>query len=121
MSWDKNTHNFSFMDKTIEFLKRFEEPYTIKVLGKVRGMGLNDIYEAGFTDDGYPKYKWYEIRKLEYRDRVMLEQMHRTHDCDSDDTLISAEFPKIEAPMNWPLEIYLDDEDYENIQENRDD
>ena len=120
MSWDKNTWSCSQIDNTIKLLKEFNEPYKLTVLGKVKGLGLNDDFDTGFDDNGYPKIKYYEIRKLEYKNTIILEQMHRTYDCDSDDTLLSIQFEKGKEPEKWPLEIYIDGENFVDIDENDD-
>lgn len=93
MSWNKNTRVESSVDATIEVLKKLSVPYTVTVLGTVIGMGLNDY------DD-----KRYDIRRLQYRDTVLLEAMYRTEDCDSDDYLISYDFTLDTEPKAWKIE-----------------
>jgi len=108
MSWNKNTVNRSSIDTIISTLKRLNESYTVTVLGRVKGFGLND-------DEG----KTYMIRKLEYQDTVVLEQMLRTSDCDMDDSIISVEFNKSKEPKDWSIEATIEitrhgqEEDYE--------
>ncbi len=60
-------------------------------------------------ESGYPKSKYYKIRKLEYKDNVVIEQMVRTSDCDSDDTILSIRFKKGEVPSDWKIEVTIDD------------
>ena len=105
MSWDKNTIVVSQIDQDLRLLEKFGIPYELKELGRVMGHGLNDCGD-----------KFYSIRRLEFGDEVVLEQMHRTDDCDADDTIISMVFEKGKEPKEWPLEImeeaiYLEDED----------
>jgi len=95
MSWNKNTIRRSEIDKTIELLKEFKVKYKLTTLGKVPGYGLNDAYED---------ISEYEIRKLEYNDFVILEQMIRDPDCDMDDVISSFKFEKSKAPKNWKIE-----------------
>ena len=95
ISWNKNTINRSEINKTIELLKEFKVDYKLKILGKVRGDGLNDDI------NGTPEH---EIRRLEYNDFVILEQMIRSQDCDIDDVILSFKFEKSKAPKKWDLE-----------------
>jgi hypothetical protein len=101
MSWDKNTANVSSLNSVVQVLKNLDEHFTVTYMGEVRAMGVND----DFCD---PPIDVYPIRKLEYRDKVILERMERTHDCDSDDMLVSLTFTKGEEPSEWPLEVYDD-------------
>jgi len=95
MSWDKNTYNMSHIDEISRTLTKLKIHHAITILGKVKGMGMNDTY-----DDK----EYYELRKLEYKDTVILEKMHRTTDCDTDDVIMSHEFKKSEEPKDWELE-----------------
>jgi hypothetical protein len=104
MSWDKNTFNTSKMAEVVKVLNELGEPYTCTHLGQVRAMGVNDSMND---------IDVYSIKKLEYRDKVILERMERTHDCDSDDILTSHTFKKGEEPSEWPLEVYEDCGDYD--------
>ena len=103
MGWNKNTIVASAIDFTIDTLKNLGVPYTLTTLGEVNGDGLNDDY---FGTGKYP------IRRLEYLDKIILEQMERTYDCDFDDHLKSSQFAKDQEPKSWPLELYLHDEGY---------
>jgi len=96
MSWDKNTLILSEVSSIVSLLDELHISYTLTVLGTVHGRGLNDT----LSDRNY-----YEIRKLEYKDSVVLEQMHRTEDCDADDYIISMRFIKGQEPKTWPLEL----------------
>ena len=93
MSWDKNTYNLSEVNGIIRTLKGLNVSYKLTVLGKIRGRGLND-------DDN----QYYSIRKLEYKNIIILEQMIRTTDCDTDDTIISYRFNKKEELKKWKIE-----------------
>ena len=95
MSWDKNTISCSEIDKTIELLSELSIPYSLKILGKVTGYGLNDDYAK--TDQ-------HKIRQLEYKEKVILEQMIRNDDCDSDDVIYSFKFDKQDVPKKWKVE-----------------
>jgi hypothetical protein len=96
MSWDKNTRNCSEVDKTIELLKELKIPYKLKVLGTVTGYGLNDDYAESDK---------HEIRRLEYKEKVILEQMRRSDDCDEEDIIISKKFNKKKVPKKWKIEV----------------
>lgn len=96
MSWDKNTMNCSEIDKTIELLKELKIKYKVKVLGTVTGYGNNDAYA---------KSDKHKIRRLEYNDKVILEQIRRNDDCDENDFIISKKFNKNKTPKNWKIEV----------------
>lgn len=106
MSWDKNTYYVSEIPTIIGVLEQMSEPYILTKLGQVKGMGMND----DFDDKDY-----YDLYQLEYKDNIVLEQMQRTCDCDSDDILTSIHFNKGEQPDTWPLEIYTDTEGFIDI------
>jgi len=112
MSWDKNTLNFSTLDATIKVLKMFSKKYKLTVLGKVKGLGLNDDYTANDT---------YTLRKLTFENKIVIEQMQRTYDCDSDDIIVSIEFDKKTFPKKVPLEIYTDEGDFVDCSDCKDD
>lgn len=98
MGWDKNTWSLSQIDAIIKTLKHLKTPYKLTVLGKVNATGINDYWEDR---------KEYKIRKLEYKNIIILEQMHRTSDCDTDDIIESHEFRKEYIPKQWKLEITI--------------
>jgi len=99
MSWDKNTVIVSEIDKTIELLEEFNIKYKLTIIGTVEGYGLNDDLNMF---DGVSKN--YEIRKLEYKDKVIMEQMIRDEDCDANDYIVSRKFDKSKAPKKWKIE-----------------
>ena len=103
MSWNKNTIIHSEIDPVIEILKELEASYSLSVLGTVMGHGLNDDY-ADPTEYDKDGDKYYPIRKLECKNFVILEQIVRTTDCDTDDEIISKKFKKNKVPKNWKLE-----------------
>jgi len=71
------------VDALVEVLSELDVPYDIEELGRVRGVGLNDIELEDGSSPMYP------IRRLEYSDYVVLEQMQRHPDCDTDDIIVS--------------------------------
>lgn len=106
MSYEKQTINCSEIDKTIELLKEFGAEYKLTILGEVQGMGCND--DVDIFDGLSRKHK---IRKLEYKDKVILEQMCRNPDCDENDLIVSKKFNKDKVPK-WKIERtnkYLDE------------
>jgi hypothetical protein len=113
MSWDKNTLNLSEVDSVMNTLRDLGEPFVLHVLGEVQGNGLNDDAWEGEGEDAHPVLKMYQIRKLEYKNVVLLEQMQRHPDCDVDDVILSFKFDKIEEPKEWKIEIMLQDPDYD--------
>jgi hypothetical protein len=104
VSYDKNTIDYSRLDTTKQVLEELGEEFTITYLGEVVGQGINDVPEMS-----------YHLRKLEYRDKIMLERMERTYDCDSDDVRASYVFKKGEEPKEWLIEIFTDADEYEQI------
>ena len=105
MSWNKNTICISNIDGIVEVLEEAGATYKMTTLGRVAGWGLNDTFE---------NRKDYPIRKLEYGDKVILERMLRSHDCDVDDVITSFKFDKKDAPQNWEIEVFVDGEEFEN-------
>ena len=93
MGWNKNTVNQSRINSIVDTLIKLNITYTLKEMGSVFGHGLND-------NDSEP----HSIRRLEYSDYVVLEQMYRTNDCDTDNVISSHEFKKDKEPKNWKLE-----------------
>jgi len=99
MSWNKNTLNFSQIDTIIEVLITLKEKYTLISIGRVKAFGLNDSILGLYS---------HCLRKLTYKNQIIIEQMQRTSDCDSDDLIVSLQFTKEKLPKRIPLEIYLD-------------
>ena len=98
MSWDKNTIRASEIDTTMKVLTELKVEHTIETIGKVRGYGLND---------DYAKTDIHLIRKLTYKNFVVLEQMVRNTDCDLNDVIISEKFDKDKVPKKWDIEITI--------------
>ena len=93
MSWDKNTINQSNLNAVKDVLDDLKIKYTLVIKECVRGSGLND--------DMCGEMRVYELRRLSYRNFVILEQMNRTSDCDADDTITSQKFTKENEPKDW--------------------
>ena len=55
-------------------------------------------------NDDYNDTNEYEIRKLEYNDFIIVEQMNRDPDCDGDDVICSFKFKKDKFPTKWEIE-----------------
>lgn len=94
MSWDKNTVRTSALDASLGVLKDLGADYDLTLLADVRGRGLND-----------GEFQTYDIRRLEYKDVVILEHMVRTCDCDVDDVIESFRYTKGAEPENWMPEV----------------
>lgn len=104
MSWNKNTVDLSEVDAAERVLRNLKIPYHLSTLKKVQGRGLND------TDDSLDNLydldnQKYLIRRLQYRDIVLLEQMVRTCDCDADDVICSYTFNLTSEPKVWIPEV----------------
>lgn len=100
MSWNKNTIYDSSIPLTEEILKDNNIPYKKIEIGEVEGIGLNDGEEP------------YKLYMLIYKDKIIVDHMVRTHDCDCDDTIESVTFNINELPDKWELESYLPDDNY---------
>lgn len=98
MSWKKQTINLSKIDKIVENLRQEQIPYIISLLGKVEGKGLNDILEN-------EEWRVYQLRRLDYDNKIMLERIIQTNDIELDDFIISKVFYKDECPDEWYYKI----------------
>jgi len=106
MGWDKSTIIRSDINTRIEFLKELGVEYKLTELGRVIGRGYNDggsFFGDTSEDTHYP------IRRLEYKDVVILEKMRRTFDCDEDDILESHKFEKGKEPKDWKIVVNEDE------------
>ena len=90
MSWDKNTISVSWLDATKRVLDNLSIPYMLSSIGRFRGSGLND------DDD-----KMHELRRLQYKSKVILEYAELDADCDTDDVIHSEEFDRGSEPLDW--------------------
>ena len=105
MSYEKNTINRSKIDNTIEILKNLKIPYKLTVLGSVIGLGVNDItFEEDIKNMLHKANGCYNIRRLEYKDVVVLEKMIRNVESDMDDYIVSFEFKIGNESKEWELE-----------------
>jgi len=96
--WDKNTLNTSKVDGIIEACRVLNEPFTLHILGYVKGHGVND---------GYLVPKGYPIRQLHVRDRVWLERIVRAFEYDGNDTIESVVFDIGSVPAKWDIVVVL--------------
>jgi Fe-S cluster assembly ATPase SufC len=101
MSWDKNTIKTSEIDGIVRILDLLKEPYTLGVKLTVSGRGLNDEFRGG-------RSKRYDLRRLQVRDIVILEQIEQDGDCDTDDIIRSEIFNAAEEPKDWHYIIRTD-------------
>lgn len=109
MSWDKNTNNKSQINGMIAALSASNQPFTVEVKDKVIGLGLNDQY----SPDGVT---FYELCTLRFAGKIFTDIMQRTHDCDSDDTIVTIEVTE-ESLKTTPSVTVLDCEDYHPLEE----
>ena len=91
MSWDKNTINMSNLDAVRCVLDDLNELYALSIISTFVGMGLND------SSSDSP----YELRRLRFRDKVILEYVEMDVDCDVDDCIYSEKFNLIDEPQDW--------------------
>lgn len=99
MSWTKNTIQLSVVNDLIDRLKKDSIPYKVSLLGKVQGNGLNDL--SRITEE----YKIYVLRRLDYEDKIVLEQIIQTNDMQLDDFVLSHLFYKREIPKSWKYKV----------------
>lgn len=95
-SWNKTTKKTSTIDNTIAFLKRNKIPYFLSPIGIAIGHGLRDNLMNP-----------YSLRRLAFRDKVVLERIERNPDCNEDDYIVSNAFWAHEEPSNWELDITI--------------
>jgi len=103
MSWNKATANCSEVDAIIKVLKELGVPFEVQVIGSVRDMSLGASYED------HPVMR--PLRRLSYANKVVLEKIHRTWDCDEDDTICSVSFDADKEPQDWKTEDWEIDEE----------
>jgi hypothetical protein len=102
MSWDKQTIKTSELDGIMKVLDLLNEPYTLEVKQTVMGRGIND--DSWFVG----KDKTYELRRLQVRDIVVLEQIEQDGDCDTDDYIKSEIINAAEEPKDWQYIVKTD-------------
>jgi len=105
MSYNKNTYSFSDITPLVRELMRRKENYHLASLGDVSAMSVNDNIDV------------YTLRILIYSGGVVVEQMRKMNDCDSDDVVVSETFNFDEVPTKWPLVRVMDYYDYEKCQQ----
>lgn len=99
MNFNKKTLNLSKLDAIAFHLQ--EKGYSPKIilLDKFEGRGLNDLIPYN------EKRKIHFIRKMEYLDKVILEQLIETDDIETDDYIVSYEFQKEKLPSDWQTKL----------------
>lgn len=102
MSWDKNTISVSGLDASKRVLDNLSIPYTLDSIGRFSGRGLND----GPYMDGSDKV--YVLRRLRYKDKVILEYAELDADCDTNDVIHSQEFHISDEPLDWQVVRHTD-------------
>ena len=95
MSWDKNTLSFSSVGAVRDVLKDLAVPYQLSVIATFRGRGCNDDPYMDGTDTIY------ELRRLQYGAKVILEYAELDTDCDVDDMVFSQEYKLEDEPQDW--------------------
>ena len=92
MSWDKNTVNFSEIEATKDVLDNLGETYQESIIATFRPCGLNDDY-MGISSRN--------LRRLQYKNKVILEYVEVDADCDVDDVILSQQFDLQDEPTDW--------------------
>jgi hypothetical protein len=97
MSWDKNTYDMSTIRDIIVLLDALQINYKLTKIKNVSGRGNNDNLDNSYT-----------LQKLEVNNIIYIDQMIRTTDCDTDDTIITHKFlKKTGVPKNFKEEIEI--------------
>ena len=97
--WRKQTQILSRVDAVVALLKERRVHHKLTLLNRVEGRGANDL------DAIKERYRTYLIRKLEFGEIVILEQLIRTRDNELDDYIISKQFFGKYIPKNWHVKI----------------
>ena len=98
MSWDKNTINMSIISDLIVLLVALKMKYKVTEIQRLPGRGNNDGPEDSYI-----------LKKLEVNNMIYIDQMLRTSDCDTDDTIITHRFNKKSGvPKNFKAEIDIE-------------
>ena len=100
MSWDKNTIVFSALSSIKELLDDLNVPYQLSVITRVRGRGIND--------GAWDEETWYDLRRLQFGDFAILENIEQDVDCDTDDIILSHKFELTKEPKDWKPIIQTD-------------
>ena len=108
MSWDKNTINNSAIDTIVSVLEQLRVEHKLTTEATVEGRGNNDR-------PAFEESRPYELRRLQYKDCVFLEQIEQDVDCDTDDIISSYRFLLSEEPEKWE---YVVETDYNGIMRN---
>jgi len=109
----KNTWNNSKIDYILNSLKEHKEQgYVVLIMGSVPARGENDKQE---------KRESYQIRKLYWKDIIIIEQMIRDPDPDCSDILTSVAFKKTRSPTFWDLEVNFDGDEPKQVKDNDND
>ena len=97
MSWDKQTINLSSLDAIKDTLDDLGVSYDLSVIAEFKGRGLND-----------PDGEVYQLRRLQYDGKVVLEYAELDADCDADDRIMSYTINLDEEPEDWHPIRYTD-------------
>ena len=111
MSWDKQTVYKSTLPTIALLLNQLGIPFSMRERGRVEDMGAWSDPEEG----GIPLQELHvrvpQGTTLHHKELVYFDQIQRTHDCDSDDYVVT-----LCSEDEWwdtPLEIWLDEEEGE--------
>jgi hypothetical protein len=97
--WRKQTIILSRVDAIVALLKQNRVPHKLTLLSRVEGRGADDLYVEK------ERYRTYMVRKLEFQENIVLEQLVRTKDIELDDYIISKQFCKEYVPKNWHVKV----------------
>jgi hypothetical protein len=98
----KETINLSKVDYIANYLSNNKIPFKIILLEKIKGRGINDTV---FPFKKFLKREYF-LRRLEYANYIVLEQIVFIKDKELDDFIISKEYEKGKEPIKWTTKIY---------------
>ncbi len=90
----KQTINLSTIDKIVTQLKKDDIYYNLSRIIRIKGRGVNDF-------DMAEDHKVYTLRKLTYKNTVILEKMILIDNMQLDDFIISYKFASNNSPYQW--------------------
>lgn len=99
MSWTKQTIRLSVVDDVIEQFKKELKQFKLTLMGKVAGQGMNDLSRD--TEE----WRVYLIRRLEFGDTIILEQMVQNGDMELDDFIMSYTYNRKDLPKTWKYKV----------------
>ena len=97
MSWNKQLSICSKIDAFVEVLELLNEPYELIELAR-----YDDPSAWAMPEDTFP------IRRLTFKNKVVLEQYKQNNDCDMNDDVVSYTYDIDKEPQDWETKVCID-------------